>query len=248
MRVDAVSGAASSLSHPVPGAFGTYNPNNIYAPDGSMLPGASGQTGLGRPAGLGSVDAAGLEAAASFAGSPGAGASPGFDPTGMYKYYDPNGASPVSSDFSLPEYPNAALASLYGMDQATAYHEALANTAIQRRMIDYKAAGLNPVLAAQYNSGADSFSGSVAYPLTFGSSQGYTASGSSSRASYGGSSAKSHINVGKILQNPNYRSAIAALASAGTMLATKNFHVSAAAYYGVSGLLNSVAAATKNKK
>lgn len=247
-RVDAISGAASSISHPVPGAFGTYNPNNIYAPDGSMLPGASDQTGLGRDYGLGSVDKAGLAAAADFAAaSASSGASPGFDPTGMYKYYDPNGASPVSFDFSLPEYPNAALSSLYGMDQATAYHEALANTAIQRRMMDYKAAGLNPVLAAQYNSGADSFSGSVAYPLTFGSSQGYTASGSSSGASYGGSSAKSHISVGKILQNPNYRSAIAALASAGAMLATKNFHVSAAAYYGVSGLLNSVAAATKRK-
>ena len=171
----------------------------------------------------------------------------GIDTTGMYKYYDPNGASPVSSDFSLPEYPNAALASLYGMDQSTAYHEALANTAIQRRMIDYKAAGLNPVLAAQYNSGADSFSGSVAYPLSFGASQGSTPSGSASGASYGGSSAKSHINAGKILQNSNYRSAIAALASAGTMLATKNFHVSAAAYYGVNGLLNSLAAATRKK-
>ena len=239
--------ASSAHSH-ASGSFGFYNTNNIYAPDGSLLPGASDQTGLGRPAGLGSVDKSGVSAAADFAAaSSSSGASPGFDPTGMYKYYDPNGASPVSSDFSLPEYPYSALASIYGMDQATAYHEALANTAIQRRMADYKAAGLNPVLAAQYNSGADSFSGSVAYPLTFGSSQGYTASGSSSGASYGGSSAKSQNRVGKFLQNSNYRSAIAALASAGAMLATKNFHVSAAAYYGVSGLLNSVAAVSKRK-
>ena len=241
-KVDAVSGAASSISHPVPGAFGTYNPNNIYASDGSMLPGASDQTGLGRPAGLGPADKAGVAAAADFS-SASSGASPGFDPTGMYKYYDPNGASPSSTDFSLPEYPNAALASLYGMDQSTAYHEALANTAIQRRMMDYKAAGLNPVLAAQYNSGADSFSGSVAYPLTFGSSQGSTASGSSSGSSYGGSSGKSLLgsfSLGKFMKNADYRSAVAALASAGTMVATKNFQLGAAAYFGVRGLLNSM--------
>ena len=170
----------------------------------------------------------------------------GIDTTGMYKYYDPNAASvgsSGSSDFSLPEYPNAALASLYGMDQSTAYREALANTAIQRRMMDYKAAGLNPVLAAQYNSGADSFSGSVAYPLSFGASQGSTSSGSSSGASYGGSSGKSVLgsfSLGKFMKNADYRSAVAALASAGTMAATKNFQLGAAAYYGVKGLLNSV--------
>lgn len=170
----------------------------------------------------------------------------GVDTTGMYKYYDPNAAAvgfSGSDDFSLPEYPNAALSSLYGMDQETAYHEALANTAIQRRMMDYKAAGLNPVLAAQYNSGADSFSGSVAYPLSFGASQGSTASGSSSVASYGGSSGKSVLgsfNLGKFMKNSDYRSAVAALASAGTMVATKNFQLGAAAYYGVKGLLNFV--------
>lgn len=167
----------------------------------------------------------------------------GVDTTGMYKYYDPNGSSPSSSDFSLPEYPNAALASLYGMSQETAYHEALANTAIQRRMLDYKAAGLNPVLAAQYNSGADSFSGSVAYPLSFGASQGSSASGASSGASYGGSSGKSVLgsfSLGKFMKNADYRSAVAALASAGTMAATKNFQLGAAAYYGVKGLLNTV--------
>lgn len=170
----------------------------------------------------------------------------GVDTTGMYNYYDPNAAasgSSGSSDFSLPEYPNAALASLYGMSQETAYHEALENTAIQRRMMDYKAAGLNPVLAAQYNSGADSFSGSVAYPLSFGASQGSTPSGSSAGASYGGSSGKSQLgsfSLGKFMRNSDYRSAIAALASAGTMVATKNFQLGAAAYFGVRGLLNSV--------
>lgn len=170
----------------------------------------------------------------------------GIDTTGMYKYYDPNAAafgSSGASDFSLPEYPNAALSSLYGMDQETAYHEALANTAIQRRMMDYKAAGLNPVLAAQYNSGADSFSGSVAYPLSFGASQGSTPSGSASGASYGGTSGKSQLgsfSLSKFMKNADYRSAVAALASAGTMVATKNFQLGAAAYFGVRGLLNSV--------
>ena len=153
--------------------------------------------------------------------------------SGGYYYSDPGSYAPDSVELN---YPNAALAQLYGMDAETAYHEALANTAIQRRMLDYKAAGLNPILAAQYNSGADSFSGNALSGVSAGS---YSPSGGSvytPTSAGNGSSAKGFSDLMKI---SDYRSALAAVASAGTMMVTKNFQIGAAAYYGVKGYLNS---------
>lgn len=177
----------------------------------------------------------GFGTAGKYAGSnplgnlPGSG-NPGAGSSGSGYYY-PGDSSGSPGQIEL-NYPNAALSQLYGMDAPTAYQEALANTAIQRRMMDYKAAGLNPVLAAHYNSGADSFSGSA---LSVASS----ASGGSAYTSTSAGNGSSAKGFSQLMKNSNYRSALAAVASAGTMAATKSFQLGAAAYYGVKGFLNS---------
>lgn len=63
---------------------------------------------------------------------------------------------------TVPDYLNADLARHYGMDAATAYSEALANTSHQREVKDLQAAGLNPVLSTRYG-GASGVSGASVY-------------------------------------------------------------------------------------
>lgn len=106
----------------------------------------------------------------------------------------------MSVPVNKPEYINANLAKAYGMDVATAYQEALANTAHQREIKDLRAAGLNPVLSTRY-SGASGVSGASVMQ-------------SSSRSGSGSSSSVSPI--GKLLSGAGLLAGIVA------GIATKN--------------------------
>lgn len=113
----------------------------------------------------------------------------------------------TSVPVNKPEYINADLAKAYGMDVATAYQEALANTSHQREIKDLQAAGLNPVLSARY-SGASGVSGAQVMSASGRSS------GSGSRPENGlvklisGAGLLAGIVAGIATKNPTVTSAI----------------------------------------
>lgn len=74
------------------------------------------------------------------------------------------------------DYYMAPLATRYKMSAATAYEEALANTAHQREVEDLKAAGLNPILSTRYGGSAGVSGAEI---LSSGGSGGYGGSGTS---------------------------------------------------------------------
>lgn len=154
--------------------------------------------------------------------------------------YNSGRASSARAVTQLPRYPFADIASQYGMDQATAYREALANTAHMREVEDLKRAGLNPVLSATGGNGAASFSGNVAYPMSFGAtsfSGGGSASAAYSGGGSGGKKGSSASGLASILRDYNARKAVASIASAAVGGLTKSFPLGAAAYYGAQAVL-----------
>ena len=102
--------------------------------------------------------------------------------------------APAPSAKSSFKYYEAPIAKKYGFGRATAYQEALANTAYRREMDDMRKAGLNPSVI--YGSHSTYGAGDNIYPTDDVVSSGYSApassggSGGSYRRSRGGNSGK----------------------------------------------------------
>lgn len=114
----------------------------------------------------------------------------------------------TSVPVNKPEYINAALAKAYGMDVATAYQEALANTAHQREIKDLQAAGLNPVLSARY-SGASGVSGASVMQTSGSRSSGSSSSDSPLGKLLAGAGLLTGIVAGIATKNPQVTTSIA---------------------------------------
>lgn len=113
----------------------------------------------------------------------------------------------VSAPVNKPEYINAEFAKHYGMDVATAYQEALANSAHQREVKDLQAAGLNPVLSARY-SGASGVSGASVLQTSSRSGSGRSASDSPISKLLAGAGLLAGIVAGIATKNPQVTTSV----------------------------------------
>lgn len=145
--------------------------------------------------------------------------SSGSGPGSGYGYTTSSDAGHAGS-ISAPslDYLNADLAKHYGMDETTAYNEALSNTSYQRAVRDMQSAGLNPAVLFGNGrvSGADGVYGAT--PLSAASGAYYGSSGGSSGYSRSGSRRPS----GKLFSRNAYGmiAGLGGLAGAGIAAAT----------------------------